>query len=181
VPDPNNPGEEVVRSDLVARDALDADQVIVGLNATRHKWNRRIRELKNKPADKPVKDDRLVCLKNRKFRGLFNGQLFNAEKVQRRGASFNIWVRNLDNEEADVQSVKVRNEFFTGQEGNLEYEDKKGTDEFTYGHALTCHKSQGSQWNDVLIVDESSAFREDSERWLYTAITRAAERVTLVV
>ncbi len=54
-------------------------------------------------------------------------------------------------------------------------------DEFTYGYALTVHKAQGSQWNDVVLFDESFAFREHRARWLYTGLTRAAERVTVVV
>lgn len=40
--------------------------------------------------------------------------------------------------------------------------------------------SQGSQWDDVLVLDQSGVFREHPERWLYTAITRAAERIVVV-
>ena len=43
-----------------------------------------------------------------------------------------------------------------------------------YGYALTGHKAQGSQWDDVVLFDESYAFREHRARQLYTAITRAA-------
>jgi len=32
----------------------------------------------------------------------------------------------------------------------------------------------------VLVIDESRVFRADRWRWLYTAITRAADRVTVV-
>ena len=53
----------------------------------------------------------------------------------------------------------------------------KGSQEFDYGYAITCHKSQGSQWNSVLIFDESWCFREDAKRWLYTAITRAQNKI----
>ncbi|MEI7933347.1 MAG: ATP-binding domain-containing protein, partial [Alphaproteobacteria bacterium] len=42
------------------------------------------------------------------------------------------------------------------------------------------HKAQGSQWRDVVLFDESFAFREHRLRWLYTGITRAAERLVLV-
>jgi exodeoxyribonuclease-5 len=45
---------------------------------------------------------------------------------------------------------------------------------------MTTHKAQGSQWNDVTVFDESFCFREDRHKWLYTAITRAAQRVTVV-
>ena len=46
--------------------------------------------------------------------------------------------------------------------------------------ALTVHKSQGSQWDNVVLFDESGAFREHRNRWLYTGITRAAEKLTIV-
>jgi exodeoxyribonuclease-5 len=51
-------------------------------------------------------------------------------------------------------------------------------DAFDFGHALTMHKAQG--WGDVELFDESHAFREHRRRWLYTAITRAAETITIV-
>ena len=53
-------------------------------------------------------------------------------------------------------------------------------DEFDYGYVLTVHKAQGSQWDDVVLFDESFAFQESRERWLYTGITRAAKRLTVV-
>jgi exodeoxyribonuclease-5 len=46
---------------------------------------------------------------------------------------------------------------------------------------LTVHKSQGSQWDDVVLFDESFAFQDSSARWLYTGITRAAKRLSVVV
>jgi exodeoxyribonuclease-5 len=42
------------------------------------------------------------------------------------------------------------------------------------------HKAQGSQWDDVVLFDESFAFPEHRARWLYTGITRAAKRLTIV-
>jgi exodeoxyribonuclease-5 len=32
-----------------------------------------------------------------------------------------------------------------------------------------------------VVFDESRSFREDAAKWLYTAVTRAAEKVTVVV
>ena len=56
---------------------------------------------------------------------------------------------------------------------------RRDSDEFTYGYALTVHKSQGSQWDDVVLFDESGAFREHRQRWLYTGLTRARTKLTL--
>jgi exodeoxyribonuclease-5 len=58
---------------------------------------------------------------------------------------------------------------------------RRDANEFEFGYALTCHKSQGSQWNSLVIVDESDAFRQHAKRWLYTAITRAAEKVIIKI
>lgn len=53
--------------------------------------------------------------------------------------------------------------------------------EFTFGYAITCHKSQGSEWDKVLVIEERFPFdKKEHARWLYTACTRAAEKLVLV-
>ena len=53
--------------------------------------------------------------------------------------------------------------------------------EFTYGYAITGHKSQGSQWDKVLVIEERFPFeKEEHARWLYTCCTRASSRLVLV-
>ena len=53
--------------------------------------------------------------------------------------------------------------------------------EFTYGYAITCHKAQGSEWDKVLVIEEQFPYpKEEHARWLYTAITRASEKLVLV-
>ena len=76
--------------------------------------------------------------------------------------------------------VAVLKQFFEGTEGELAYPLRRESDEFDYGYALTVHKAQGSQWDDVMLFDESFAFREHRARWLYTGLTRAAKRLTVV-
>jgi len=77
--------------------------------------------------------------------------------------------------------VSVKAECFTGKIEELDWPSRKKYDEFDYGYVLTVHKSQGSQWDDVVLFDESFAFPDSRERWLYTGITRAAKRLTVVV
>ena len=77
--------------------------------------------------------------------------------------------------------VSVHKAFFEGTEEEVPFVLRKESDEFTYGYALTVHKAQGSQWDDLVLFDESYAFREHRSRWLYTALTRAAEKVTVVI
>ncbi len=57
---------------------------------------------------------------------------------------------------------------------------RKRFDEFDYANVLTVHKAQGSQWDDVVLFDESAIFAESRQRWLYTGVTRAAKRLTVV-
>ncbi len=77
--------------------------------------------------------------------------------------------------------IGVLPEFFTGTEETIPYPLRRESDEFDYGYTLTVHKAQGSQWDDVVLFDESDAFREHRSRWLYTGITRAARRLTVVL
>ncbi len=51
---------------------------------------------------------------------------------------------------------------------------------FEYGYCISCHKAQGSEFESAIVFDESYAFKEDAHRWLYTAITRAKDRLIIV-
>lgn len=46
----------------------------------------------------------------------------------------------------------------------------------TYGYAISCHKSQGSQWSDVFICQDIIFRGMRPVRWFYTALTRAIEK-----
>ena len=51
----------------------------------------------------------------------------------------------------------------------------------TYGYALTCHAAQGSEFDKVLVIEESFPFdKTEHARWLYTAISRSAEKCVLI-
>ncbi|WP_312916488.1 ATP-dependent DNA helicase [Stutzerimonas kunmingensis] len=51
-----------------------------------------------------------------------------------------------------------------------------------FGYAITCHKAQGSEWNNVFVKCKShqSQLTADYFRWLYTAITRTARHLYLL-
>ncbi len=51
---------------------------------------------------------------------------------------------------------------------------------FEFAYAITCHKAQGSEFDSVVVFDESWLFGDDKFRWLYTAITRAKKRLLIV-
>ena len=52
-----------------------------------------------------------------------------------------------------------------------------------FAYALTCHKTQGGQWSSVFIdssLNQKETLEVEDLRWLYTALTRAQERVYFV-
>lgn len=51
---------------------------------------------------------------------------------------------------------------------------------FEYAYAVTCHKAQGSEFDFVIVFDESYVFGADRARWLYTAITRAKKKLLII-
>jgi len=52
--------------------------------------------------------------------------------------------------------------------------------QFEFGYAISCHKSQGSEWDNVIVIDESEIFTADKYKWLYTAITRAKKNLVIL-
>ena len=185
------PGEydqtQVVRRDnLDPARVLDADQVLVGRNATRRAYNARLRERRGLTDPLPVAGDKLVCLRNNRKKGLFNGGLWTV-KERGVGRSRSLITMRLNPDEdfglraGKAVKVTVRPECFSGTIEGFDWLQRKKYDEFDFGYVLTVHKSQGSQWDDVVLFDESFAFPDSRARWLYTGITRAAKRLTVVV
>lgn len=170
------------RRQIDAERILAADQVLVGLNRTRHGYNKRIRELRGYGSLHPEVGEKLVCLRNDKTKGLQNGGIFRV--TRRKDPKGGYLKYDVTPDEAGSKArihVSVLPNFFEGTDGDLTWQTRRSSDEFDYGYALTVHKAQGSQWDDVVLFDEGFAFREHRDRWLYTGVTRAAERITVVV
>lgn len=171
------------RSDVNQDIVLAADQVLVGRNQTRRRYNQRLRELKGFSAGYPQAGDKLVCLRNDPAKGLLNGSLWKVMTSSRETVKpgINLLVSpEEDDPDRGVAKIKLLKAAFEDQQEDIPWNTKKRYDDFDFGYALTVHKAQGSQWNNIVLFDESYAFKETRQRWLYTAITRAAERLTIV-
>jgi exodeoxyribonuclease-5 len=75
-------------------------------------------------------------------------------------------------------------EEFQNRIRQLIIDSKEATDEqqvnrFDYAYAISCHKAQGSEFEKVVVYDESFIFQEP-EKWLYTAITRAKKKLVII-
>ncbi|WP_418135640.1 ATP-dependent DNA helicase [Agrobacterium sp. El2ro-1b] len=173
----------ISKSEVTQSLVLDADQVLVGTNRTRRRYNQRLRELKGFSADYPQSGDKLVCLRNDPAKGLLNGSLWQVMSSSRETVKpgINLMIRPEDDDmDRGAAKIKLLKAAFEDVETEIPWSTRKRYDEFDFGYALTVHKAQGSQWNNVVLFDESYAFRDSRERWLYTAITRAAETLTIV-
>jgi len=172
----------IARNDVEQSEVLAADQVLVGTNKTRRRYNQRLRDLKDFQGALPASGDKLVALRNDPTKGLLNGSLWQVKSAPITSKAFMNLLITSDDEgmERQTAKIKVLKAAFENPEEELPWQMKRRYDDFDYGYALTTHKAQGSQWSNVYLFDESWAFREHSSRWLYTAITRAADRLTIV-
>ncbi|MEL7489384.1 MAG: AAA family ATPase [Pseudomonadota bacterium] len=167
------------RRDIAPEDILAADQVLVGTNKTRRRFNDRIRELKGHTDPTPEAGEKLVCLRNNKKKGLLNGGIWTVTlRKSPRGGKARMIVAPEDG--GKQATINVPRGFFIDGPESVPFAQRRGADEFDYGYALTVHKAQGSQWDHVVLFDESYAFREQRDRWLYTAVTRAAVKLVIV-
>lgn len=189
---PSHDARIMSKADEARRDAArDADQVIVGMNKTRHDLNRRLRAMLQRTGTLPYAGDRLVCLRNDRETGLLNGSQWTVDSIDVAGDIAEKPSREMsgdlvvysDDDERYVSCTAWMHHFL-GHGPEIEamgmYRRREAA-EFDWGYAMTCHKAQGSQWDSVFVVDESAALGSDPGRWLYTAVTRAAREVTVLV
>jgi len=162
-------------------EALTCNQLIVGTNATRKYRINIARDVYGHQGPYPRKGERLICLRNDHKVGLLNGSQWLAEGDSSTSGSF-VTMNVVDTDDPErVIPVRVWPEFFDGDPSKIDEYALRGTQQFDYAYAITCHKSQGSEWDHVVVIDQSKVFRQDASRWLYCAITRASEKVTIVV
>jgi exodeoxyribonuclease V len=65
---------------------------------------------------------------------------------------------------------------FVAPGGSLDdYDDDSFTSAFDFGYCLTVHKSQGSEWDRAVLIDENH--KHERRKWVYTGVTRAAKSI----
>jgi exodeoxyribonuclease-5 len=176
----------------IPRDAYDrptraqaraADVILCGTNKTRWSRIRQIRAMEGR-GEAVEPGDRIICLANNRDLGVFNGQTFRAVRVISYDGDTAMYLEVEDDTSGERRVVRAAAAPFTGPEGEKWAREFLWRDRslgfFTFGHCLTVHKSQGSEWPRVIVIDESRVFRSDRHRWLYTAVTRAREEVLVM-
>lgn len=164
-----------VSDDELGKLVLETDQLLLGMNRTRGQFNAYARELRGFTSRLPVVTDKLVCLRNNPDAGLLNGQTWVVRRVVDKKSHLQLSLGNEDGDRVECLSHPHR---FLGVSKDFDPRRFREHNDFDYGYALTVHKSQGSQWDNVVLIDEWRLAKR--REWLYTAITRAAESVTVI-
>ncbi|MGI9501504.1 MAG: ATP-binding domain-containing protein, partial [Geminicoccaceae bacterium] len=168
----------------------DMPQVIVGKNATRWRYNDRIRGHLGYRGLLPNPGEKLLVKKNsQNIPGMINGA--EAVSVSMKPTDYfehSIEATiNLDGE--DVDCVVWDGPFRETRFGERAKTRRKSSDWISsvdnervdFGHAITCHSAQGSQWPYVVVLDESETFKTDAQRFLYTAVTRTSNKLVVLI
>ena len=185
------------KGDITPEQALRGGQLICGMNATRLQINNAMRAaagfggtwLPTGP------DEKIVCLKNQNAHGLINGMFVTLEDIVDEGSLFFSAVvtdedgRRVGPIDRDGRPGRLR--LYKGHfedhvahdrhRHDRDWKHKRHLTEATFGWAITAHKAQGSQWQNVIVWDDGLGRSEiDRRRWLYTAITRAERGLVLL-
>lgn len=150
-----------------------ATQMLCGKNRTRTSLNQQMRQGRGMKIGLPVPTDKLICLKNNNENGLVNGM--TGECLSFNPKTSRLSFRN--DEGYEWMEVVVDENIFVGMEPK---KYNKEIEQFDYGYAITVHKSQGSQFDKVLLFEEYLGNGDDHKKWLYTGITRAVDKLIIV-
>ena len=177
-----------------------ADQIIAAKNITRANINYKCRKIKfgQDVPDFPIEGEKVICLKNywdimsSQGEPLINGMIGNLSNI---GCRESILFGDLFDKEMIADFfIEENNKFhrlfmdyklFTDGKQTINsdnWQKYKGAPKpllFDYAYCITCHKSQGSEFNKVLIFDEYMK-GTDHARWLYTGITRSKQKLIIV-
>lgn len=151
---------------------INVDQIICAFNKTRVNLNTTIRSTLGFNGVLNL-GERIMCLKNNKELMLFNGMQGVVKSMfKKRGSD------RLDFEFDDMiyPAIKYSKKFFNQERPNLEQHGQTDPVPFDYAYAITCHKAQGDEWDQVMVYEQKSK-NWDHRRWTYTAASRAAERL----
>ena len=157
----------------------ELDTVLVGMNSVRHDVNAEYRE-RIGFHDPLCVGDKVICLLNNRKLDIFNGQTFKITELGEVSTWGGMpWEQDAtihDGErEVDVRILLTR----LGKQSSRDDENRsRDACLFDYAYAITVHKSQGSEWNRVGLVDCYSSIWENN-RWRYTGVTRAKDRLVV--
>jgi len=185
---------KIQRAAVTPEQMLRGGQVICGRNATRIQLNLAMKRAAGFDTVYPAgRGEKIICLKNRNDLGVINGMFLELRDVRDENANhLSAVVQTEDGAivggggDKPARQFLYKGHFDDHVELDRERERrdhwiKKGLIEAVWGYAITCHKAQGSQWENVVVYDDGlGRTAEDRARWLYTAITRAERGLVIL-
>ena len=156
----------VNESAIQERHLASVDQIICAFNKTRVKLNERVRVEKKIQYTYIAKGEKVICLRNNRKQGLFNGMQGIVQKVHKNERF------DFLSDDKFYEKVHYDPDQF-GMESNS-FDFAQSANPFDYAYAITCHKCQGDEFNNV-IVYQQHCDKWDNIRWAYTAASRARQ------
>lgn len=168
----NDGGVSVITGQQLAdNDHLtSADQIVCAYNNIRIQINNAVREHLGLPAGEPVVGDRIICLQNDREHGLFNGMQGRLTEVEKYRLSFE------DEDGRAFRKIRYNQSAFGARSTAREF----GMVPFDWAYCVTCHKMQGSEADNVLVLEQKCGLWSHA-RWAYTAASRAKRKLTWVL
>jgi len=180
--------------------SIEFDESVValcGFNYSRVMLNQMIRKRIDFTKPDPYPGERIICLANNRETKIMNGQMGTVlwlipydkhtyritmqldgviepyEGIVHDGCfnkvQYDLWTNKKDKDSKELLKHITRDGF-----SKLDY--------FDFGYATSVHKSQGSEWNKVVLFEQRSQYWDDEyyQRWLYTAVTRAIDKLFII-
>ena len=178
--------KKVSRDDMGMKEiSTNGSQMLTGKNETRRKLNQAARRTLGHHGRYPNANEQLVILRNDREMGVLNGVVCTTtmDASDPEEGSFSIAVNYEGRDLALEMDCQHFDAYADPQIAELPDSSRdRGVIPADFGYALTVHKAQGSQWEKVTVCDDGFAKWDPRmrQRWLYTAITRAAETLLIV-
>jgi exodeoxyribonuclease-5 len=153
---------------------LKVDQIICAYNRTRVEVNKAVREKLGFTKNWPEVGDRLMCLRNNRKVGLFNGMQGTVEELFTKPKNKMIF-RSDEGKEFEVLFDPKQ---FNQEKHEISFE-KDAPHPFDFAYCITAHKAQGDEWGRVMVLEQKCQ-AWDHKRWAYTAASRAKESIVWV-
>lgn len=190
-------------SDPKARDIINKynikedSQILCGMNKTRVKLNNVIRNNNGFDTNEPLGGEKLICLKNNKNANIMNGQmgilqsstiktdfLMDLKIIMDDVNTYPFSLLSHRKAFGEINYDIVLRESYNKKilNGYDSCDEKPFVNVFDFGYAISVHKSQGSEYEKIILIEERNSYQTDDDyaRWLYTGITRAREKLVII-
>lgn len=165
-------------------------QVLTGKNFTRHSINRfmRTRKFGKEANHLPYADEKMAFQKNEDRGGIniTNGLQFLTASDYRYDDDKDQYLIDVDFDGIKLEDMPFHDFHcranYNDKLVDIEWRLKTKLREIDYAYAITVHKSQGSEWESVILADDSMNKKDTDfrRRWVYTAVTRAKNRLVWI-